>query len=402
MPKTYSMWIEKKDNGKYKYVQRYIDPLQSVPGKIVTRKVTVTLTKKTPQAKREASLILAEKIKEKIQQQSIGSDISLKELTDKYQDHLKSTNRPWNTRKRALSNFKFINMYFDGAIAKNVTTAMINNYLEYLLYNRQPTLSNSSVRLRKVFLSNAYEYGIIHGLVNINPTKGVRVVWKNEAQKKKHKIENKFLTDTELRAVLGYVRYIANRLDYYHLLKWMSLTGMRISEATGLRPDSIFQKGGVYYARVNGISEYHYGELHEENEDHTQRANHVKTAAGYRDVYLNKSAVEVYKRSKELYGNSQFLFINTYSGNPWNSYTVDSYLKEIARKLGIAKNLSSHFFRHTYISKLVEKGVQLNVIMSQVGQADSEITKQIYTHVTDQEKIKLQNSLELLDNDIKI
>ena len=61
MVKVYSPWIEKVGKGKYKYCQRYVDPLRSRPGHIVKHKVTVTLTKKTPQARRQARSMLTKK-----------------------------------------------------------------------------------------------------------------------------------------------------------------------------------------------------------------------------------------------------------------------------------------------------------------------------------------------------
>lgn len=405
MAKTYSMWMEKLPNGKYKYSKKFVDPVRSVPGKLVFRRVSVTLEKKTPQARKKADDILNKKISDKLDKKALGTDITLKELTDKYMDYLKKTDRPWNTRMRALGNFKFINQYFDGAIAKNITTPMINRYLEYCLYERPRKLSNSSTRLRKVFLSNAYRYGKKFGLVNVNPVKNVEVRWRDENNKKREKIENKFFTDSELRAVLGYCKYVVGRIDYYYLFKFLSLTGLRIAEVSGITKKDIIQEDGKTYCYVRYNQEYHYGKLYHEEEEgtsHSKRSNRTKTKASLRKVQLDRKATYLVNQLMPFRDDTTPLFLNNYFNSEWQAYSVDNYLKIIARKLGINKKLSSHYFRHTYISKLAENHVPLNVIMAQVGQADSEITKSIYTHVTEKERIMLDSSLKCLDSDIGI
>lgn len=404
MAKTYSMWVEPTKKGKFKFCQRYVDPLKSTLNHKVISKVTVTLSKDTPQSRKKAAEILQKKIEDKLYDEHKGTDITLKKLTDKYQEYLKETDRPWNTRKRAMDVLKFVNQYFDKAIAKNITTPMINNYLEYCLYKRKRKLSNSSTRLRKVYLSNAYRYGIEHGLLNINPTVGVKVRWKDESEKERDRIENKYLTDEELRAILGYVKYIANRPDYYYLFKFTASTGMRIDEAIGILKKNIINKDGITYAKVEGTQEYRYGELYkkEKKTKRNVKSARTKTKSSYRIVQLNKSACRIVNSLIPFRKDDDHLFINAYFKNVWNVYTVLSYLKTIDRKLGIAKQPTTHFFRHTYISKMVELGTPLNVIMAQVGQKDSNITRDIYTHVTEKEMKLLNYNLSLFDDDINI
>ena len=57
-------------------------------------------------------------------------------------------------------------------------------------------------------------------------------------------------------------------------------------------------------------------------------------------------------------------------------------LKTIANDKDIHKNLVTHIFRHTHVSKLAEQGWPLNVIQHRVGHGNSRITRQIYLHIT--------------------
>lgn len=51
------MWVEELTNGKYKYVERYIEPYTEK-----TKKTSITLDKNTAQAKKQALTLLQEKI----------------------------------------------------------------------------------------------------------------------------------------------------------------------------------------------------------------------------------------------------------------------------------------------------------------------------------------------------
>ena len=60
------------------------------------------------------------------------------------------------------------------------------------------------------------------------------------------------------------------------------------------------------------------------------------------------------------------------------------YLAKYALKSGVRPDLkpTSHVFRHSHISLLVEMGLPLKVIMQRVGHTDEKTTTRIYTHIT--------------------
>lgn len=393
MVKKYSMWIEKTKTGKYKYSQRYVDPLRSTPGNIIYKKVSVTLTKKTAQAKRQAETMLAKKIDNIVVNAKRGTDISFADLADRYYQNLKDTKQPYNTIKSAFYALRLLKRDIgEETVAKNVTPALVGDLLTRYLY--QDNLANKTVKGRKFFLSASYEYGIDHGLVTENPTHKARVKYKDETARKKERIENKYLTDEEARAILAFTKYILNRQDLYDLFKFMLLTGMRFGEVTGLTDKNIFKdQNGTWVAQVNGSNTYLLSTIFN-GDARNIKSDRAKTPAGFRKVILNEEAVEICKRNLGK-GHSR-LFVNQLSNNPWLSVTMVRYFKKITRLLGIEKRVSTHYFRHTYISKLSELHVPLNVIMQQVGQADSKVTKEIYTHVTENEKKNLSQTLSNL------
>ena len=68
--------MEELPNGKYKFFERYKDPYTEK-----LKKVSVTMEKKTPQARNQAILLLQEKINKKLEDKNKNvSDITFKEL----------------------------------------------------------------------------------------------------------------------------------------------------------------------------------------------------------------------------------------------------------------------------------------------------------------------------------
>ena len=71
------------------------------------------------------------------------------------------------------------------------------------------------------------------------------------------------------------------------------------------------------------------------------------------------------------------------------------YINKQLRKVNIpGKHITTHVFRHTYISMLAADEVPLKAIMQQVGHNDPKTTLAIYTHVTESMEKQLQDSLE--------
>lgn len=101
------MWVEKTPKGKYKYIERYEDPLS---GK--SKRVSVIMPNKTRQTQKEASYILNNKIATKIKEiESTPKEIKFSDLYDEWFNRYKkqvaestymSTNNLMNAVKHDL------------------------------------------------------------------------------------------------------------------------------------------------------------------------------------------------------------------------------------------------------------------------------------------------------------
>jgi len=107
--------------------------------------------------------------------------------------------------------------------------------------------------------------------------------------------------------------------------------------------------------------------------------NRIKTDVPTRVPYFDKAKqiVERYKNHPVCIQRGTLLPVPTNVG-------FNQYLKSIAKKAGIHKNISVHISRHSFATNALETGASLISISKALGHSDIKITAGIYTKVTDQ------------------
>jgi len=83
----------------------------------------------------------------------------------------------------------------------------------------------------------------------------------------------------------------------------------------------------------------------------------------------------------KIYKPKIYLFEGSILGEPYSEKSLQSVLKQVIKKVGIAKPVTLHWLRHSYATHLLESGTDLRYIQELLGHSSSKTTE-IYTHVS--------------------
>ncbi|HFI0121436.1 TPA: tyrosine-type recombinase/integrase [Streptococcus suis] len=379
------MWTEAHKSGKVNFVERYKDPYTQK-----WKRTSVLMEKDTPRIRKEAQKILDAKIADIISKLK-SSEMLFTDLFDQwwtfYQQEIKRT-----SIASLKGNIKEIRESFGlGVKVVNIDPKYVQNYLDNLDCSRNKKERNKSM------LNLAFDYAVDLDIIKDNPARRAKLPRIKKTLEDWKKIEEKYLEEDEIKPLL---KELFRRPSTYRtalLAEFMSLNGCRIGEAVSLEPENrdfetkILQLHGTY--------------------DHTEGYRNgekttPKTNASYRETFMTKREMEIIeelefmneleKNTNPRYKDMGYIF-TTKNGVPIQTNSFNLALKKANERLEkpIQKNLTSHIFRHTLVSRLAENRVPLKAIMDRVGHADAKTTTQIYTHVT--KKLKA-NVAEIMEN----
>lgn len=113
------------------------------------------------------------------------------------------------------------------------------------------------------------------------------------------------------------------------------------------------------------------------------------------DFKLKNEINELEKLYKKKYPNfTKDFFI--FGGDKQLSYSTITRRKNEACKLANVRQIRIHDFRHTHISMLLSKKINVKAICERVGHKDVATTLNIYTHILEKDNNKLIKKLSLL------
>lgn len=180
---------------------------------------------------------------------------------------------------------------------------------------------------------------------------------------KRNKTLPDILTPEEIKKLIEKTSNIKHRL----IIKLIYGCGLRVSEIINLKKEDLnFEEGLI----------------------------HIKLAKGKKDrfVKIPTSLQEELKKYSEL-ETSNLLFPSNRSGK-LTSATIQSILKNAAKKAGIKKRVYPHLLRHSFATHLLEAGTDLRIIQKLLGHSDIKTT-QIYTQIS---QASIKNIKSPLDN----
>lgn len=229
---------------------------------------------------------------------------------------------------------------WSGAYFTSLTYKNLRSYLAQI-QNKKYTKTTIS---RKIAAIKAfYRYLYREKIVEINPAANIKAPKKSRALPE-------FLTETEINQVLNQATKIRDRA----ILELLYATGMRISELCSLNMSdlnlaeneiTVFGKGGKE-----------------------------------RIVLVSNRAKEYLLEYLKTKPSTSYVF-NSIKENRLLPRQAHRIVRKAVQKAGLAKKVSPHTFRHSFATRLLEKGADLRVVQELLGHASISNT-QIYTHVS--------------------
>lgn len=378
------MWIEKLENGKYKFFERYKDPYTEK-----WRRVSVTLDSGSSRAKKEAQKILDEKIEIKLGSLK-SSDMLFTALFNNW----------WGFYRQGLKNSSIASLesnireirekFGKDTKVTNIDPLYVQRYLDSLEGSR------SKKERHKSMLNLAFDYAVEKNILTDNPARRARLPKQKKTLDDWQKIASKYLEKQELQDLLKELYSRPNTYRIGLLAEFMSLNGGRIGEVITIRTENrdYETRKLQLIGTIDRTAGYKQGVK-----------TSPKTVAGYRTTDMTKREMEIIQEFEQLnqiekttnpnYRDMGYIF-TTKNGIPIQINSFNLAIKRANERLNnpIKKNLSSHILRHTLISRLAEKNVPLRAIMERVGHSDAKTTNLIYTHVTDNMRSQVVDALE--------
>lgn len=242
--------------------------------------------------------------------------------------------------------------------------------------------SQTSIDKAWTFIKKTFKLAISRRLIIYNPMDDETLL--KPISKKETKVIDALTIEEEenLNKILDNEE---RKHKYRNISKLQLLTGMRIGEVLARsRKDVDFKNMTL---NINST-------ITRDSSGKTVLGRHTKTYnkrtnvdKGQRYFPINSEIKNILKEElKKKVTNIYDLLFWDYKNNTFVSYQeINSWLARLNDKYHIsAKPLTSHVLRHTFITRLREKGVDMKVIQYLVGHTNnSKITDEVYTSLSD-------------------
>lgn len=359
------MWIEPLKNGKFRMVERYTDPMTEKQ-----KKISVTMEKNTPAARKAARNTLDEKIRKSLSFEPDSRPLTFKDLVEKWREHQKLVVKQSTYKRNYHSSNALMRIIGPDVLVENLTARYVMDRM--LATGNKPGTINEHLRRFKSIIRWGYKADHIRDISYLDKLEPI----KNDERKKK--LADKFLEADEVNKLIN-----GMKIDSWHdLTQFLVLTGMRCGEAFALTDQDI--------------------DLHERVIHVTKTLDVVndiitspKTRTSVRDIYIQDELLPLCRKlraevlAKRLIGgDSKVFYTGKYAYYAYQKYFCNQTVAILGRKLTV------HSLRHTHVALLAENGMPLDMISRRLGHHDSRVTRDVYFHVTEKLREKENKLLQ--------
>ena len=248
------------------------------------------------------------------------------------------------------------------------------------LYNQmhKRNLSTSTIRIVHVTLSQAFDQAIKNELIHTNPCKATV----------RPKSERKKVTAMTVQQHDAFLDGCKNT-TFHNFFVFLLNTGLRMGEALALVWQDIdFQEKTI---TVNKTA----SDIVNRDEGATTKRKTIITEAksshSIRTVPLNNTANEILMSQRDRNG---LLVFSSKVGTMLMPRNINRSLGDLLKAKDLPDSITIHTLRHTFATRLLEKGVNPKVVSDLLGHASVQITLDVYSHVMPKVKSDAVNLLD--------
>lgn len=261
---------------------------------------------------------------------------------------------------------------------------------------REHNLTKKQYYNMTIIIRQSLDYALQKHLITDNPFSKVRIDAKLfQAKKQPEDRTQVFLTDEQPMIEREAWKDFENTGVVACLaIPFAFKTGLRLGEIVALKETDICGNYiHIQRMEVRTIQQLSDGTWTKQAYD---IVDHAKSIAGEREVYLSRKAREILKRIIEAnkehgYSDNGYLFLN--ENGRIHAKNVDYRIRKYCRHIGISEK-AMHKIRKTYISTLIDGGLNINEVRKQAGHEDERTTygNYCFNRLTD---TQTENLLEL-------
>lgn len=300
-------------------------------------------------------------------------DPTFEELASLWLENYKTTVKPSTFENVKSKVEKMTEEHFKELKLKKITVAYCQRVVielskSYVLYNHYLSVIN-----------RIFKYAVLMDVINSNPFDKVIKPKSRQTQRK-----GNFLTKEELKEFLKLAQNTT--LSYFFpLVHLMSYTGLRQGEALALKWSDIdFENKKI---TVNKTA----ARIKEKQTLQTPKTKNSKRVISIDSATLSilkswkKDQIKIYfKNGKHFEGDENFIFTNQRA--EWvHIHNFIRYFKRFIADHKL-KPITPHGLRHTHASLLFSAGVEPKNISDRLGHSTVQITLDLYTHITEEQR----------------
>lgn len=360
-------------NGETRYLFQTYLGIDPITGK--ERRTTRRGFKTMKEAKQaERNLLLDVEENGLPSNQSDGfQDPTFEELAQLWLENYKTTVKP-STFENVKSKVETMTEeHFKELKLKKITVAYCQKVVielskTYVLYNHYLSVIN-----------RIFKYAVLMDILDSNPFDKVIKPKSRQTQRK-----GNFLTKEELKEFLKLAK-TATLSYFFPLVHLMSYTGLRQGEALALKWSDIdFENKKI---TVNKTA----ARIKEKQTLQTPKTKNSKRVISIDPTTLSilkswkKDQIKIYfKNGKHFEGDDNFIFTNQ-RGDWVHIHNFIPYFKRFVTDHKL-KPITPHGLRHTHASLLFSAGVEPKNISDRLGHSTVQITLDLYTHITEEQR----------------